>query len=207
MSPVKVDLFASALVGIMASLFATIALVNLDLFGKSFKGVELTVPLVFIGFIVLCIAGMVVARIGGRILPIVYKFLKFGEAGGLNWLVDLGIVNLLIFMTGFSAGIYFAIFKGVSFIAASTNSFFWNKYWVFTGGKKQDEKKEIGKFAIATTMGMAVNIAIASAIAYFGPHILSGIIDKSWANIATIIGSLTAMIFNFVIYKIWVFKN
>ena len=205
-SSFRTDILAAGMVGVMASMFATIALTNLGLFGKSFKGVELSIPIVFGLFIVLCLAGMLFARLFKGI-PILYKFMKFGEAGGLNWLVDLGIVNLLIFATGYSAGLYFAVFKGVAFLTAATNSFFWNKYWVFSGSKKQEEKKEIGKFAIATLMGMAVNIIIASVIAYFGPTIFSGIEAKTWANIATIVGSLTAMIFNFILYKIWVFKN
>lgn len=205
--PLRLDLFSSAVIGILAGLFATIALINLGLFGKEVFGVTLTIPLVFVAFITLCIAGIAVARLAGKVLPILYKFIKFGEAGGLNWLVDLGVVNLLIFLTGFSTGFYFALFKGISFICASSNSFVWNKYWVFSGAKKQEQSKEIGKFAVATTLGMAVNIVIASLIAYFGPVIFGGLAGKTWANVATIVGSLTAMLFNFIIYKIWVFRS
>jgi putative flippase GtrA len=205
-SPFRTDILAAGLVGVLASLFATIALTNLGLFGTEVRGIALTIPLVFVIFIILCLAGMVVARLFTKI-PVLYKFIKFGEAGGLNWLVDLGMVNLLIFATGYSTGVYFAVFKGVAFLTAATNSFFWNKYWVFSGAKKQEEKKEIGKFATATALGMLFNIVIASVIAYLGPVLFAGIEGKTWANIATIIGSLSAMVFNFVLYKIWVFKN
>jgi putative flippase GtrA len=203
----KVDLSASVLIGLMAGLFASIVLTNLDFFGKTVAGISLSIPIVIGGFIMLCVAGIIVARVVGRLLPIFYKFGKFGEAGGLNWLVDLGIVNLLILVTGYSTGIYFILFKGISFASASTNSYFWNKFWVFRGVKKQSETKEVGKFAIATVLGMLVNIILASSIAFIGPLIFGGISSKSWANIATIVGSLTAMIFNFLLYKIWVFKD
>ena len=205
--PLARDLGASVLVGVMAGIFASIVLVNLDLLGKSIAGITLNIPIVVIGFILLCVVGIITARIIGRVSPFFYKFGKFGEAGGLNWLVDLGIVNLLIYLTGFSAGVYFILFKGLSFIAASTNSYFWNKYWVFHGVKAQDKSKEIGKFAIATILGMLVNILLASLIAFLGPLVFGGISSKTWANIATVIGSLTAMIFNFLLYKIWVFKD
>jgi putative flippase GtrA len=206
-APLRVDLAASILVGLLAGLFATIVATNLDLLGDQIKGIEISAPILIAGFIALCVIGIFAARIIGKILPIFYKFGKFGEAGGLNWLVDLGVLNLLILLTGYSAGIYFVLYKGISFVAASTNSFFWNKFWVFRGAKKQDEKKEVGKFATATVMGMLVNVVLASIIAFVGPHLFANIESKTWANIATVVGSLTAMIFNFVLYKVWVFKN
>lgn len=207
LAPIGVDLTASVLVGILAGLFATIVATNLDLFGKTFFGISLSIPIIFVVFAGLCVVGIFAARIAGKYLPLIYKFGKFGEAGGLNWLVDLGMLNLLILLTGFSTGGFFVLYKGVSFVTASTNSFFWNKFWVFRGAKKQKETKEISKFAIATILGMAVNVTLASLIAFVGPNLISGIESKTWANIATVIGSLTAMVFNFVLYKIWVFKN
>lgn len=207
MAPLSRDLGSAFLLGAMASLFASIVAKNLDFLGNSYGGITLSIPLIFILFIVLCISGIIVARLFKGRIPVLYKFGKFGETGGLNWLVDLGVMNLLIMITGIAGGIYFAIFKAVSFAAAATNSFFWNKYWVFSGAKKQKESQEVGKFALATLMGMALNVAVAYCIATFAPDIFSGISEKSWANIATIIGSLTGMMFNFVVYKIWVFKN
>lgn len=206
-SSFKVDFVAASLVGILASIFASISLYNLDFFGKKVLGIEVSLITLFLFFISFCLFGIIVARVLGKKIPLIYKFGKFGEAGGLNWLVDLGIVNLLIIITGFNAGIYFAIYKGVSFIIAAGNSYLWNKFWVFQGAKKQKSINEVGKFAIATTSGMLINVFLASAISLIGPIILADISGNSWANIATVVGSLTAMIYNFIIYKVWVFKS
>jgi putative flippase GtrA len=207
LAPFKNDLEASIIIGLLAGLFSTIVLVNLNLFGKEVFGVKLSITVLFVIFLIFCLGGIFMARLASRFWPVIYKFGKFGETGGLNWLVDLGVLNLLILLTGFSTGIYFIIFKGISFVTASTNSYFWNKWWVFRGAAKQDEVKEVGKFFVATTLGMMVNVLLASTIAFLGPHIIGGIDSKTWANIATVCGSLTAMIFNFLIYKIWVFRN
>jgi putative flippase GtrA len=206
LSALSFDLSAATLLGLLAGIFAAIVASNLGFLGQTFFGVTVSWPLIVIGFTLLCMAGILVGRFLARYVPFLYNFVKFGEAGGLNWLVDMGIVNLLILFTGFSAGIYFAIFKAVSFVIAATNSFFWNKLWVFKGSAKQKEGKEITKFIIATAMGMAVNVALAYTISFFGPSLFTGIADKVWANYATIAGSLTAMLFNFVLYKVWVFK-
>jgi len=207
LAPFKFDLTASGLLGTIAGIFAAIVASNLGLIGKTFFGVTLSVYQVFGFILVLCVVGIIIARLLGKKWPFIYNFGKFGEAGGLNWLVDLGIVNLLILFTGLSTGIYFIIFKGISFIVASTNSYFWNKLWVFWGHKKQDETKQVTKFASATTLGLIFNITLAGAIAFFGPKVYTGIDSKVWANLATIVGSLGAMLFNFTLYKIWVFKD
>ncbi len=206
LSPLKLDLGASALLGTIAGSFASITLANLAVLGTVILGITISAPLIIGGFIIVCMVGVLVGRLLAKYLPIMYNFVKFGEAGGQNWLVDMGIVNLLILLTGVSTGLYFAVFKGISFLVAATNSFFWSKLWVFRGSAKQDQKKEVGKFAAATILGMGINIALAYSITLVGPTLYSGIDPKLWANIATICGSLSAMIFNFVLYKLWVFK-
>lgn len=206
-APLGVDLTASGLLGTLAGIFAAIVASNLGIAGKTFFGVTASIYLIFGLFLVLCVVGIVVARFVGKYIPFIYKFGKFGEAGGLNWLVDMGVLNLLILFTGFSTGLYFIVFKGVSFLVSAINSYFWNKIWVFRGHKKQEETKEATKFFGATTLGLIFNVTLAGSIALLGPKILSGIDSKVWANLATVTGSLGAMIFNFVLYKIWVFKD
>ena len=202
----KTDLLASSLLGTIAGSFASVTLANLGLLGKIFFGITLTAWLVIIGFILICSFVILFGRFLGKFFPIIYNFVKFGEAGGQNWLVDMGIVNLLIIITGTSAGIYFAIYKAISFLFASTNSYFWNKLWVFYGERKQKEGRALLKFIIATCLGMLLNVILASLINYFGPSIITNISSAIWANMATICGSLFAMLFNFILYKVWVFN-
>lgn len=197
MNSLKTDLLASLIVGVLASAFATVVVTNLD--------INISFPMLFAGFVFLCVAGILIGRFVGKKLSIVYNFLKFGEAGGLNWLMDLGIFNILVLLTGFNSGIYFSVFKGISFIASATNSYFWNKFWVFEKGKTK-VGKEVTKFIVATTAGLLFNVLIASVIRYVGPTVLSSISGNLWANIAVIAGSLSAMFFNFILYRIWVFK-
>lgn len=206
-APLRVDLTASGILGTLAGIFAAIVASNLGLVGQTFFGVTASVYLIFGFFLFLCVVGILVSRFIGKYIPFVYKFGKFGEAGGLNWLVDMGVLNLLILFTGFSTGIYFIVFKGVSFIVSATNSYFWNKLWVFRGHKKQKETKEVTKFFGATTLGLIFNVTLAGTIAFMGPRVFAGIDSKVWANLATVTGSLGAMIFNFILYKIWVFKD
>lgn len=202
----QTDLLASGLLGLIAGTFASITLASLGVLGKQFFGVTISAAIVIPFFVAVCVAGIIVGRWLSKYVGILYSFVKFGEAGGQNWLVDMGIVNLLILLTGVSGGIYFAVYKGISFLVASTNSYFWSKLWVFYGAQKQDETKRVSKFAVATSLGLVLNVTLASIINFVGPNVVTSISATGWANIATICGSLFAMLFNFVLYKLWVFK-
>lgn len=195
----KKDLVSAFLVGLIAGPLSVVVLKNL--------GFNVPWYFLIVGFPILTLAGILVARLVGKFWGIIYKFGKFGEVGGLNFLVDLGVLNILIWATGFSTGIYYSVFKGISFIAAVTNSYFWNKFWVFSDAQKQDQTKEAGKFFVASVLGLAFNVALASAIVFFGPKFVGGINSTTWASIGSVVGSISAILFNFVLYKIWVFKD
>jgi putative flippase GtrA len=199
MTSLKTDLLAALTIGVIAGLLSPIV-------AKS-NHINISAVILFVVFVVLCVTGIVVARFAGKYIPVVYKLGKFGETGGLNWLVDLGVVNLLILVTGISTGLYFTLFKAVSFTVAVTNSYFWNKFWVFKGAAKQDEKTEVGKFITASLVGLAFNVTLASAIAFIGFRAMPSLTTVTWANLGVVFGSLGAMLFNFVLYKAWVFKD
>ena len=64
-------------------------------------------------------------------------------------------------LSGLSAGAGYSGFKGISFIAAVVNSYFWNKYWVFASTGK-NKKGEFLKFFIISAIGFGINVGIAS---------------------------------------------
>jgi putative flippase GtrA len=195
----KKDLSAALLVGVIAGPLSVIVLKNL--------GVNLPWYYLIVGFPILTVAGIVVGRILGKVIGVMYKFVKFGEVGGLNWLVDLGVINILVLVSGVASGWITVVYKAISFSVAVVNSYFWNKGWVFSDAQKQDQTKEAGKFLIASLIGLAFNAAIFTVIKFFGPTVYDGLTATQWISAATVVASLAAMIFNFVLYKIWVFKD
>lgn len=197
MNSVKTDLFAASLIGVLAGFLASFVSDSLNF----------NIPMLYIvvGFFVLCVVGIFVARFLGKYFPVIYSFGKFGEIGGLNWLVDFGVLNLLIVTTGINSGYLYSVFKGASFISSNTNSYLWNKFWVFEKGKNKKVGTELTKFFAASVLGLILNVAIASLVRYLGPEFYQ-LDGNIWANLAAAVGSITAMIFNFVLYRFWVFK-
>lgn len=194
----KKDYKASLLIGALAAILSAIMVNN---FGVKNPVVYVVVALTLF---VMPPIGIAVARFIGKKSQGLYQFIKFAETGGLNTFVDLGVLNLLILVTGLSAGIYYSIFKGISFVSAVTNSYFWNKHWVFESkAKGEPGEKEFAKFIMVSVGGFVVNVAAASLILYLANG--SSINSKMLANVAAVIAFALTMAWNFLGYKLIVF--
>ena len=133
------------------------------------------------------------------------QFIKFLLVGVLNTGIDFGVLNLLMFSTGITSGIYYSVFKAISFICSVTNSYIWNKRWTFKKGKSL-EKKEFSKFFIISLMSFGVNICVASILVnIIGP--IGGISPYVWANISALAAAGFTTLINFFGYKYLVFKD
>lgn len=180
-----------------------------------FKNIRFSVPFwwAFPIFLpLLALAGLWAAYFMGNKFLIIYQAAKFLLVGFLNTLVDLGALNLLILFSGLASGIFYSLFKGVSFTIAAVNSYFWNKFWTFKKSGKA-EKTEIKKnggellqFLMVSVVGFGINVGVASfVVSSIGRHV--GFNEKIWANIGAIIATLCAMAWNFFGYKFIVFKK
>lgn len=132
-----------------------------------------------------------------------FQFVRFICVGLLNTGVDFGILNLLMFLTGINSGIGYSLFKAISFIVASTNSYFFNKNWTFKKGKKL-EKKEFAKFFMISFISFCINIGVASFLVNF-VRPLANISPRLWANISALVATGVITLFNFFGYKYFVF--
>lgn len=141
--------------------------------------------------------------------PIIPQFTKFAMIGFMNFFIDLAILNLQMFASGKSAGIYYTIFKSISFLCAVIFSYFFNKHWAFKDKKKTEQAKQFSQFLFISIIGMFINVSTASIVVnYIAPQIqfivLSG---KIWGNLGAVGGAATGLIWNFIGYKFWVFKK
>lgn len=140
-----------------------------------------------------------------RFWRLLEQFGKFAAVGTLNSLLDIGILNLLIFLTDIAAGSYFSGFKAISFLVASTNSYLWNKFWTFQS-RLPVTAVEYFRFIFFTLIGALINVSAASLIvnAIGAP---SGFNLKLWANIGAVAAVFVSMLWNFLSYRYIVFKS
>lgn len=158
-----------------------------------------------VAFPILSILGLFVAAVLARIVRIIYQAAKFALVGALNTFVDLGVLNTFILVTGTAAGPSYVLFKAVSFAAALTNSYFWNKHWTFEStGRKVG--RELLQFAGVSIVGFLLNVITAHVVVnIIGPQ--AGLAPTLWSNIGALAAVLVALFWNFVGYKFWVFKR
>lgn len=200
MESTKKDFRISILIGFIAGLLLLPTLRNI--------GIELSWQigiLAVFGLTILTPLGYLVAYWLSRWLPIMIQFVKFGIVGGLNFTIDLGILNLLIYFSGITLGFYYSLFKALSFLIAVINSYVWNKYWTF---KVADTPGvgEITKFFVVNIIGFGINVSLASFVVNVigAPADVSG---EVWANIGAVAASMLALTWNFIGMKFIVFKK
>lgn len=151
------------------------------------------------------LAMFVVSLIGKRFFAIL-QLARFLLVGTLNTFIDLGVLNALIWISGIATGPFFPLFKSISFLIATSNSYLWNKHWTFSKREEIFAQKEYSQFLIVTGIGYLLNVGISSFIVIIiGPQF--GIEEKIWANVGTITAIFIAWTWNFTGAKFIVFKK
>lgn len=209
----KTDLISALIIGEMVAWLAFTILKTLefdaviyqtmiDILGRKIHlGLLLAVIIPIAAAICLYITSLL-----GKKVPVIFQAGKFVTVGISNTLIDWGVLNLQILLTGITAGLFYPIFKGVSFLIAIINSFLWNKFWTFKKGETEKAGTEFLQFLIVSGIGLGINVGIASlAVNVIGPQ--AGISPKVWATVGALIATMFSMIWNFLGYKFIVFKK
>lgn len=195
----KTDIIISPIIGFFIGVFFFIL----------FKTLQINIPqswLLLIVFPPLTLLGLFVASIIGKKVLAIYQMAKFVLAGALNTMVDLGVLNFLMWRFEIYVGGLYPILVGISFLVASVNSYFWNKHWTFRQRKETFAPREYLKFLIILIGGLLLHVIIASFVVnVIGPQF--GISVKLWANIGKFIAVLIAFVWNFLGAKFIVFKK
>lgn len=217
----KSDIIAVLILGEIAAwlIIAVVkGLVGPELYDKIGTFLFVGLPIVFP---ILCLVFLFVAFWIGKKIETIRQAAKFVLVGGFNTLMDWGILSLLIFvfrdnlgistndviLTVFSVTIiFYSLFKAISFIIATTNSYIWNKFWTFKRKTTEKMGKEFLQFIIVSIVGFLINVGIASAVFKFISPIAGLNVDQ-WAIISAAIATAISMIWNFLGYKFIVFEK
>jgi putative flippase GtrA len=132
---------------------------------------------------------------------------RFCIVGIINTVVDIVVLNLLIFITGTgNSGPLFTVFKTASFLVALMNSFYLNSKWTFAGDSGARPTFTQGaQFVVISVLASVVNIASASYVASFISPPAEFV--NYWPTVAALVGTVFSFIFNFIGYKFLVFSN
>ncbi|MBU1119403.1 GtrA family protein [Patescibacteria group bacterium] len=141
-----------------------------------------------------------------KTITTLYQLVRFGVAGGLNTLLDWGILNLLTTTFNVYSGELILVFNIFSVSAALVNSYILNKYWTFRATGQAKTSTQIGKFLAVSIVGIVIN----SAIVYVVTTIIGvqfGLAENHWALAAKMLATGVVFIWNFIGYKLWAFAK
>jgi putative flippase GtrA len=216
----KNDIIAVLFLGeIAAWLILAVAkgILNPDLYGKIHGLMNVALPIIFP---IACLIFIYLASIISKKVKVAYEVAKFILVGGLNTLVDWGVLSFLILTFKHSgvdsnkvlfevfsiAIILYTLLKAISFVIATTNSYIWNKFWTFKRKTTEKLGREFMQFIIISIIGFLINVIIASSVFKFIPR-LGGLNIEQWALVSAAIASIIALVWNFVGYKFIVFNK
>ena len=205
----KKDFILVTIVGMLVGVLIQLVLENIakgsplisGIFARSGFSLRVGIFLVFTAFAPLALG---IAYFLGKIWAVLYQFAKFAAVGTLNTSINFGLLNLLSLLTGVAAGTLVAVFATVSFLGATTNSFFWNKFWTF-GSKSAPAAGETIKFYLVSVAGWALNVSTVYGVVNFLHP--AGVSDQIWLNVGALCGVAASFIWNFLGYKFVVFKD
>jgi putative flippase GtrA len=95
------------------------------------------------------------------------RFLRFIVVGVIGALVDFGMMNLLVH----GLGVPVVAGGTISFLAAVTSNFLWNRYWTYPDSRSKTVARQFTEFTIINAMGLAIRVPI---LAFLDP----------WARVA-----------------------
>ena len=146
---------------------------------------------------------------------------RFVTVGVINTFIDFAILNLLSKVTHIGIQdpgiIYLNI---ISFAVATTNSYFMNKYWSFADSST-DRPKQFTVFLLVSIAGVLINSGTLKAVVYLAPgfvawvaHAVSVVLPLAFwqkidltLNIAKAMATAVSLVWNFLGYKLFVFKK
>lgn len=199
----KKDFLLAAIAGFFTALFILPVIKNI----KLRIGTGYIFALLAVGIPFLWMLAIVVGHVLARWLAWIRYFVKFCIVGFLNAAIDFGVLNLLSLYTGLTSGFIIGGVNVPGFVVAATNSYFWNKFWVFQApeGRKVGYS-DIPTFLIVLVSGILLNSGMVVFISTYVPPFF-GLTPERWLNIAKVVASAVALMWNFIGFKFFVFKK
>ncbi|PFG32494.1 GtrA family protein [Sanguibacter antarcticus] len=137
----------------------------------------------------------------GRRHTQILEVLRFGSVGGLAFVVDTGMFNLLRFGPGDLLEDKPITAKILSVAIATLVSWVGNRYWTFSDRRTPTRVRELMGFAVVNIGGMAIAVACLG-FSHYVLDLRSPLADNISANG---VGLVLGTAFRYVAYRSWVF--
>ena len=125
------------------------------------------------------------------------QFLLFCIGGVIGFLVDVGVLRLLLWAFGMNA--YAA--RLISFLCAATATWLFNRHNTFRGVRRYGLFGEWARYLLAMTGGFAVNYSTYALLYYFVPLV------RTWPELGVAAGSAAGLVVNWISSRWWIYRR
>ena len=133
-----------------------------------------------------------------RLGAIVRELMKFGVVGGLAFIVDISVFNLVLASTDKPL-----TSKTVSVVVATTVAYAGNRTWTFRKRTRSGVRREYALFFLLNGIGLLIALACL-AVSHYLLDFTSALADNIAANV---VGLGLGTAFRFWSYRRWVFPE
>jgi putative flippase GtrA len=132
------------------------------------------------------------------------QFARFGVVGGIGFLLDLGVFNLLLFTVFDSARVHEGpiLAKVASTVVAIVVNWIGNRFWTFREHRGTQLLREGVEFGLVSIGGLLIGLGC-----LWVSHYALGLDSRLADNISSnVIGLALGTAFRFALYRLWVFR-
>lgn len=133
------------------------------------------------------------------------RFSKFGIVGLTNAAVDIGILNLFLWLAPTREALILVLYNGVALVLANANSYVWNTLWTFKGRAEHTLRQ-----AILFGLQAFLNIGVSNGLFWALIHpllVYTDIPTYLVSNVAKIISVIVASTMSFFLMRYLVFSR
>jgi putative flippase GtrA len=138
------------------------------------------------------------------------RFLKFVFVGAIGFVIDLSVLNLMGSILNFDL----LISSTVSFLAAVTSNFIFNRFWTFPESRSKKISSQLTQFAIVSVIGYVIRTAILLLIVKPYENLVIVLMGESFENAEIIsenLGLITVvlivMFWNYFVNRFWTYND
>jgi putative flippase GtrA len=135
--------------------------------------------------------------------PQILELLRFGSVGGVAFVVDVGLFNLLCFGPGALLDDKPLTAKVVSVATATIVSWLGNRYWTFAHHRTPERARELLTFAAMNVVGMGIAVGCLW-VSHYALGFTSQLADNVAANV---VGLGLGTAFRYLAYRTFVFTG
>ncbi len=132
----------------------------------------------------------------------IQQFLRFCIIGTSNAVIDFGVLNLLLWLYPTTNTWKTLEYNSLAVLLASTNSFFWNKYWTFQQ-RNPVTSQEVYRFIVVAGGTTIMNDSLMWLLGRTFPGIIGS--NLLGANVLKLIAIIGTMSISFFGMRLWVF--